>query len=162
MAEDGLFFRGLAQVHSRFGTPARSILLMAGLGMFYVFVRTFAQLADQFIVGIWPFYAAGVVALFVLRARRPDAERPYRTWGYPWVPAAFLLGAMFLLGNYLVSEPWIFAADMAIIASGVLDLVAGASVGRLPGRPSRPLSVHSGLAISPPCLMSRSDWPTTR
>ena len=119
MAEDGLFFRGLAQVHPRFGTPARSILLMAGLGMFYVFVRTFAQLADQFIVGIWPFYAAGVVALFVLRSRRPDAERPYRTWGYPWVPAAFLLGAVFLLGNYLVSEPWIFAADMAIIASGI-------------------------------------------
>ena len=119
MAEDGLFFRGIAQVHPRFGTPARSIVLMAVLGMFYVFARTFAQLADQFIVGIWPFYAAGVVALFVLRRRHPELERPYRTWGYPWVPAAFLLGAFFLLGNYLVSEPWIFAADMAVIASGV-------------------------------------------
>jgi len=119
MAEDGLFFRGIAQVHPRFGTPARSIVLMAVLGMFYVFARTFAQLADQFIVGIWPFYAAGVVALFVLRKRHPEVERPYRTWGYPWVPAAFLLGAVFLLGNYLVSEPWIFAADMAVIASGV-------------------------------------------
>ena len=119
MAEDGLFFRGIAEVHPRFGTPARSIVLMAGLGTFYVYVRTFAQLADQFIVGIWPFYAAGVVALFVLRKRLPDAERPYRTWGYPWVPAAFLLGAFFLLGNYLISEPLIFAADMALIASGV-------------------------------------------
>jgi amino acid transporter len=119
MAEDGLFFRGIAAVHPRFGTPARSIVLMAGLGTFYVYVRTFAQLADQFIVGIWPFYAAGVVALFVLRSRHPDAERPYRTRGYPWVPAAFLMGAVFLLGNYLVSEPWIFAADMAVIASGV-------------------------------------------
>ncbi len=119
MAEDGLFFRGIAQVHPRFGTPARSIVLMAVLGMFYVFARTFAQLADQFIVGIWPFYAASVVALFVLRRRHPELERPYRTWGYPWVPAAFLLGAVFLLGNYLVSEPWIFAADMAVIASGV-------------------------------------------
>lgn len=119
MAEDGLFFRGIAQVHPRFGTPARSIVLMAVLGMFYVFVRTFAQLADQFIVGIWPFYAASVVALFVLRKRHPEAVRPYRTWGYPWVPAAFLLGAVFLLGNYLVSEPWIFAADMSVIASGV-------------------------------------------
>ena len=65
MAEDGLFFRGLVQVHSRFGTPARSILLMAGLGMFYVFVRTFAQLADQFIVGIWPFYASGVPVYWI-------------------------------------------------------------------------------------------------
>jgi len=119
MAEDGLFFRGIAEVHPRFGTPARSIMLMAGLGTFYVYVRTFAQLADQFVVGIWPFYAAGVVALFVLRRRHPEAERPYRTWGYPWVPAAFLVGAVFLLGNYLISEPWIFAADMAVIASGV-------------------------------------------
>lgn len=119
MAEDGLFFRGIAEVHPRFGTPARSIMLMAGLGTFYVYVRTFAQLADQFIVGIWPFYAAAVVALFVLRRSRPDADRPYRTWGYPWVPAAFLIGAVFLLGNYLISEPWIFAADIAVIVSGV-------------------------------------------
>ncbi len=118
MAEDGLFFRGIAEVHPRFGTPARSIMLMAGLGTFYVYVRTFAQLADQFIVGIWPFYAAGVVALFVLRRRHPEADRPYRTWGYPWVPAAFLVGAVFLLGNYLISEPLIFAIDMAVIASG--------------------------------------------
>lgn len=119
MAEDGLFFRGIAQVHPRFGTPARSIMLMAGLGTFYVYVRTFAQLADQFVVGIWPFYAAGVVALFVLRRRLPDAVRPHRAWGYPWMPALFLAGAVFLLGNYLISEPLIFAADMALIASGV-------------------------------------------
>jgi len=119
MAEDGLFFRGIAEVHPRFGTPARSIVLMAGLGTVYVNIRTFAQLADQFIVGIWPFYAAGVVALFVLRRRHPEVERPYRTWGYPWMPALFLIGAVFLLGNYLISEPLIFAADMALIASGV-------------------------------------------
>ena len=82
-------------------------------------MRTFAQLADQFIVGIWPFYAAGVVALFVLRRRHPEVERPYRTWGYPWVPAAFLAGATFLLGNYLVQEPVLFLANMAVIASGI-------------------------------------------
>jgi len=94
-------------------------VLMAGLGTIYVNVRTFAQLADQFVVGLWPFYAAGVVALFVLRRRHPEHERPYRTWGYPWTPALFLLGAVFLLGNYLISEPLTFAVDMAVIASGV-------------------------------------------
>jgi len=119
MAEDGLFFRAIAEVHPRFGTPARSIVLMAGLGTIYVNIRTFAQLADQFVVGLWPFYAAGVVALFVLRRRHPEAERPYRTWGYPWTPALFLIGAVFLLGNYLISEPRTFAVDMAVIASGV-------------------------------------------
>ncbi|MGD8330904.1 MAG: amino acid permease, partial [Acidobacteriota bacterium] len=119
MAEDGLFFRAVAEVHPRFGTPGRSIVLMAGLGTIYVNIRTFAQLADQFVVGLWPFYAAGVVALFVLRRRLPEAQRPYRTWGYPWMPTLFLFGAVFLLGNYLISEPLTFAVDMAVIASGV-------------------------------------------
>jgi len=119
MAEDGNFFKGLAKVHPKYQTPSNSIILMAILGTFFVCVRTFAQLADQFVIGIWPFYAAGVVALFVLRKRLPDFERPYRTWGYPWVPIAFLLGAVFLLGNYLISEPWIFAADVGVILTGI-------------------------------------------
>ena len=119
MAEDGLFFRGMAAVHPRFKTPARSIVLMASLGIIYVSVRSFSQLADQFIIGLWPFYALGVAALFLLRVRRPDAERPYRTWGYPWVPGLFLAAALLLLGNYMVSEPWLFAVNVAVILSGV-------------------------------------------
>ncbi|MGB1701085.1 MAG: APC family permease, partial [Nannocystaceae bacterium] len=71
MAEDGLFFRRLAAVHPRYGTPGGAILLSIGLGVAFVSVRTFGELADQFIIGIWPFYALAVAAVFVLRARRP-------------------------------------------------------------------------------------------
>lgn len=119
MAEDGLFFDGIAAVHPRYRTPARSIALMAGLGMLFVSVRTFAQLADQFIIGIWPFYAMGAVALFVLRRRLPEAERPYRTAGYPWVPALFLGAAVLLLGNYMLSEPLIFALDVVVVLAAL-------------------------------------------
>jgi amino acid transporter len=119
MAEDKLFFRRLAEVHPRHGSPAASIVLAAVLGVVFVSVRTFAQLADQFIIGIWPFYALAVAAVFVLRRRRPDLERPYKTWGYPVVPALFLVATLYLLGNYLVSEPLIFTIDIAVILTGI-------------------------------------------
>lgn len=119
MAEDGLFFRPLAAVHPRFGTPAASIVLAAVLGVIFVSIRTFAELADQFIIGIWPFYALAVAAVVVLRRRRPDAERPYRVWGYPVTPAVFLVATLYLLGNYAVTETRIFAIDLAVVLTGV-------------------------------------------
>jgi APA family basic amino acid/polyamine antiporter len=119
MAEDGLFFKSLARVQPKYGTPGGAIVLSVVLGVVFVSVRTFAELADQFVIGIWPFYALGVLAVFVLRRTQPDRERPYRTWGYPWVPGIFLAATVFLLGNYLVREPVIFAADVAVILAGV-------------------------------------------
>jgi basic amino acid/polyamine antiporter, APA family len=94
-------------------------VLMTVMGMIFVLIRTFTKLADQFIIGIWPFYALAVAGVFVLRRKRPDLERPYRTWGYPWVPLVFLVAALFLLGNYLVRETASFAVDIGIILSGV-------------------------------------------
>jgi amino acid transporter len=119
MADDRLFFRKLADVHPRFGTPALCIVLAAVLGVIYVSIRQFAELADQFIIGIWPFYALGVAAVFVLRRRQPDAIRPYRALGYPLVPLLFLLASAYLLGNYMVTEPRIFLWDILVILSGI-------------------------------------------
>ena len=119
MAEDRLFFKKLAEVHPRFGSPATCIVLAAILGILFVSVRQFAELADQFIIGIWPFYALAVAGVFVLRSRRPDAERPYRTWGYPVVPGVFLLASLFLLANFMVSEPFTFTADVVVILAGL-------------------------------------------
>jgi APA family basic amino acid/polyamine antiporter len=87
--------------------------------MVFVLVRTFTELADQFVIGIWPFYALAVAAVYVLRRRRPDLPRPYRTWGYPVVPAVFLLASLFLLGNYLLSKPQAFLTDVAVILTGI-------------------------------------------
>jgi basic amino acid/polyamine antiporter, APA family len=119
MAEDGLFFKGLARVHPRHGTPGGAIALSVVLGVIFVSVRSFGQLADQFVIGIWPFYALSVAAVFVLRRREPGAERPYRAWGYPWVPGAFVLAAVLLLANYLVSEPLTVLANVGVLLTGV-------------------------------------------
>jgi len=119
MAEDGVFPKAITRVDPRTGAPTGAIVLAGCLGALFVLVRKFTELADQFIIGIWPFYALAVAAVFVLRRRRPDLERGYRTWGYPVVPLVFLLGAVFLLGNYLVSETPAFALDVGIILSGI-------------------------------------------
>lgn len=119
MAEDGLLFRRLATIDPVYGTPRDAILLSAILGMVFVSVRSFSELAELFVIGIWPFYTLGVLAVFVLRLREPDLERPYRCWGYPFTPALLLVASVFLMGNYLLLETWSLLGSFAFIALGV-------------------------------------------
>jgi len=119
MADDGLFPRAIARVNPRTGAPTGAIILAASLGMAFILVRTFTELADQFVIGIWPFYAMAVAGVFPLRRHRPDLVRPYRTLGYPVLPLCFLLGAGLLLGNYLVSRPVLFGINIVVILSGI-------------------------------------------
>jgi APA family basic amino acid/polyamine antiporter len=119
MAEDGLFPRAIARVDPVTRSPTGAVLLTTALGVVFISIRTFTELANQFVIGIWPFYALAVAAVFVLRRQRPDLERPYRAWGYPLVPFLFLLGSLLLLGNYLVTEPGAFAVDIGVILTGV-------------------------------------------
>ncbi|MEO8560855.1 MAG: amino acid permease [bacterium] len=102
MADDGLFFRRVASVHPRFNTPYVSILLATGLGVVFVLLRTFEQLADTFVTAIVPFYALAVAAVFVVRRRGAAYDPPFRTPLYPVVPALFILAALFLLGNAIL------------------------------------------------------------
>jgi amino acid transporter len=104
MADDGLFIKKIAAVHPRLKTPYVAISLAAGLAIVFVMVRTFEQLADTFVLGIWPFYAGGVAAVYMLRRRRPELARPYKVLGYPVTPAIFLSAAVFLLGNAVVDD----------------------------------------------------------
>ena len=119
MAEDGLFPKAIARVDPKTGAPSAAVLLAASMGVIFVLIKTFTELADQFVIGIWPFYALAVAAVFVLRRTQPDVPRPYRTVGYPWVPLLFLAGSLFLLGNYLISMPKDFAVDIGVILTGV-------------------------------------------
>ena len=118
-AEDRVLPQAIARIDPRTSSPTAAVLLMIGMGVIFILVRTFNDLAEQFIIGIWPFYALAVAGVFVLRRTRPGLERPYLTWGYPFVPLVFLVAALFVLGNYLVSETLKFAVDIGIIATGV-------------------------------------------
>jgi APA family basic amino acid/polyamine antiporter len=119
MADRGLFFKGIARVSPRFQSPSAAIWLATGLGVTYVLFNNFQQLADKFVLGIWPFYIVAVVGVFLLRRRRPDAERPYRAFGYPLVPAVFLIAATFMVVNALVTDPVNTGITFAIILAGV-------------------------------------------
>jgi amino acid transporter len=119
MADDGLFFRAIANVHPRYHTPSAAIVLTACLGVGFVLIRTFEQLADQFVVAIFPFYALAAAAVFVLRRRRPDLPRPVRVLGYPVVPLLFVLASFIILGNALWAHPRETGFAFLIIVVGV-------------------------------------------
>jgi basic amino acid/polyamine antiporter, APA family len=119
MADDGLFFETIARVHPRYKTPYVAILLAALLGMALVLSRSFESLTDTFVLAIWPFYALGVAAIYPLRRLRPDLERPYRAFGYPIVPAVFVISVVAFVLNSRVHEPLSTGITFALILTGV-------------------------------------------
>ncbi len=119
MAEDRLFFRAIAAVHPRHATPHAAIVLTAVLAVCFLWVRTFEQLIEIFILGILPFWALGAGAVILLRHRRPDLHRPYRTPGYPVVPLLFIVATLGLLLNSLIQRPGPTLASFAAVAAGV-------------------------------------------
>jgi basic amino acid/polyamine antiporter, APA family len=120
MADDGLFFRPVAKVHPKHDSPYVAIVLTALLGVAFVMLRTFEQLADQFVTAIVPFYALAVAAVFPLR-KRADYSPPFRVPGYPVVPILFVLATLYLLGNAIVdpSSRWATLATLGIVVAGV-------------------------------------------
>ena len=119
MADDRLFFRTVASVHPRYGTPHVAIALSAALGVFFVLTRTFEQLADTFVLTIWPFYGLAIAGLYRLRRKRPDLPRPYKVPGYPFVPAIFVAAVIYLVGNALIADPVWTGVTFAIVLAGV-------------------------------------------
>ncbi len=119
MARDGLFFRKLADVHPRFGTPAVAIIAGSAWAAVLAISGTFEQLYTYVVLSSWIFFVLGAAALFVYRRRRPDAPRPFRTPGYPVTPALFILAAAAVVVNTLAAKPTQGAIELAILATGV-------------------------------------------
>jgi amino acid transporter len=120
MAEDGLFFRKVAAVHPKYDTPWVAITITALLGIGFVLMRSFEQLADAFVTAIIPFYALGVASIYVLRKRK-DYDPPFRVPLYPIVPALFVLATTALLVN-AVMDPgsrWATLAVFGVIVVGI-------------------------------------------
>jgi APA family basic amino acid/polyamine antiporter len=119
MADDGLFFRRVAAVHPKYHTPHVAIVLAAGLGIVFVLTRTFEQLADTFVLSIWPFYALGVAGLYRLRRLKPNLPRPYRVPGYPVIPAVFIAGVVYLVTNAFITDPLWTGLTFTILLTGL-------------------------------------------
>ena len=119
MASDGLLFGPVGRVHQRFLTPHFAILFTAGLGIAYLSIRSFEQLARAFILGVWPFHILMVWAVFRLRKQQPDLPRPFRTPGYPVVPAVFLLASSAMIINALVRDTRLTLFGFGLILAGI-------------------------------------------
>ena len=119
MGRDRNFFAVTGRVHPRFATPHIAIMVATGIACTYVSIRTFEQLAATFVLGLMPFYALAVIGVWRLRHTRPDVERPYRSFGYPWILVLYVAAVVLVLGNALIHTPRIALVNVAISLAGI-------------------------------------------
>jgi APA family basic amino acid/polyamine antiporter len=119
MAQDGLFFRKLAEVDDRFGTPAIAIVVSSLWAMVLAATGTFEELLTYVVFVGWIFYGLGAASIFVFRRRRPEAHRPFRVPGYPVTPALFVVAALALVINTVATEPGQALRGLVVVAVGV-------------------------------------------
>jgi APA family basic amino acid/polyamine antiporter len=120
MARDGLFFKRIAEAHPKYRTPHVSIVAISVWSIILsLFFGTFEQLFTYVVFGQWIFFGLTVAAVIVLRKKRPDLPRPYKTWGYPVTPVLFILAAVFISMNSLINEFRNAVVGLVIILLGV-------------------------------------------
>jgi APA family basic amino acid/polyamine antiporter len=119
MARDRIFFRIADGIHAKFRTPGRALIFQGVLTSLMALTGTFEELTSLFIFAAWIFYALAVVAMFRMRRTEPELSRPYRTWGYPWVPGTFVLGALALTVNIWFERPVRSSIGLGLILLGL-------------------------------------------
>jgi APA family basic amino acid/polyamine antiporter len=121
-ARDGYFFKALAEVHPRFRTPSVAIIVQCGLAIILLLLGgSFRQFFSLTIFAEWLFYMIAGSTVFVFRWREPNLDRPYHVWGYPVVPALFVLVAAALLY-------YTFTDNLKSSVGGCLVILAGIPV----------------------------------
>jgi basic amino acid/polyamine antiporter, APA family len=119
MARDGIFFKIVGGIHPKFRTPGRSLIFQGVLASLMALTGTFEELTNLFIFAAWIFYAFAVLAMFRMRKTEPDLPRPYRCWGYPWVPGIFVAGALALTFNIWLERPGRSSIGLLLILAGL-------------------------------------------
>jgi len=119
MAREGLFLRSLGSVNEKFRTPVKSLLIQGILACLLTLSGTYDQLYTYVVFASWLFYAMSSGAVIVLRKKLPDMARPYRTWGYPVVPALFILFAAVITVYTIMEDPGSAGIGAGIILAGI-------------------------------------------
>ena len=122
MGADRLFFEGLGRLHPRFQTPTLAIVLQAAWGILLVLTGTYADLVDSVVFGDWIFFTLTVAAVFLFRRRYPVGARPagsFRTPGYPWFPAFFVVTGVAAVASAIASNPKRSLVGTALLATGI-------------------------------------------
>jgi APA family basic amino acid/polyamine antiporter len=123
MAREQLFFRSLGDIHPRFRTPGKSLIVQGIWTSILVLSGTFDQLTDMLIFVSWIFYALAAASVFTLRKRMPDTERPYRVWGYPVTPILFVAFASVYVVVTLYTDIRSFQEHKSPLINSLMGLV---------------------------------------
>ena len=119
MADDGLFFRKFATVHPRYFTPAVALVGQALWAGVLIAFAVYRELTTYVVFASWVFYSLSSLALIRLRRTRPDLDRPYRSWGYPYSQILFVVAATGIILNTLWVSPRESVIGLAIIFLGI-------------------------------------------
>lgn len=119
MAKDGLFFPRAAEIHPTYHTPNPALWMQGLWACLLVLSGSFDQLTDMLIFAAFFFYGATAFGVFVMRIREPNAERPYKVWGYPVVPALFVLFCVALIIITCFTHPREAGLGVALMLTGV-------------------------------------------
>jgi APA family basic amino acid/polyamine antiporter len=122
MAREKQFFEAVGRIHPRFGTPGNALLLHGTWTAVLVLSGSFDTLTDMLIFVSWLFYGLSALGVFILRKKMPDAPRPYRVWGYPYVPALFVLFTAAYLVATLINDINAYLDGRAVIVNSVLGI----------------------------------------
>ncbi|MGB8258992.1 MAG: amino acid permease, partial [Terracidiphilus sp.] len=119
MSQDGLFFKSVGKLHPKWKTPAAGIAVQAVWTAVLCLSGSYSQLLDYIIFAELVFYILTIVALFVLRRKRPDAPRPYKALGYPWLPALYIAMAAWICVVLLRYKPQYTWPGLALVVLGI-------------------------------------------
>ncbi len=118
MSRDRLFFPSIGKLNKS-NVPGNSLMWQGVWASVLVLSGTFDQLTDMIVFAVFIFYAATSLGVFILRRKMPNAPRPYKVWGYPFVPAIFIIFCLFLFFNTIITRPREAAIGVALILSGI-------------------------------------------
>jgi APA family basic amino acid/polyamine antiporter len=119
MARDGVFFPAAATIHPKYKTPAIAIVAQTIFSILLVLTGSLDSLGNYVGFSITLFLGIAVAAVFVLRAREPNAPRPFKAFGYPWTPGIYVLVSLAIVLNALYSNPRVTGLGTLIILAGI-------------------------------------------
>lgn len=118
MARDGLFFKKTGLLNER-GVPASALIIQGVWASLLCLSGSYGQLLDYVVFAVLIFYVLTIAGIFILRKKQPDAERPYKAFGYPVLPAIYIIAALLIMIDLLIYKPEFTWPGLVIVCMGV-------------------------------------------
>jgi APA family basic amino acid/polyamine antiporter len=118
MAEDELFFKKISRLNDK-GVPAVALVVQCIWACLLCLSGTYGQLLDYVVFAVLIFYVLTIAGIYILRKRKPDLERPYKAFGYPVIPAIYIILAVLIMGILLIYKQDYTWPGLIIVLLGI-------------------------------------------